>query len=542
VALALVFATSAQAATGVDVFNNGYNPTPVAVAPGDTVQWTWSGQNHSVTSDGGSAESYSSGIRSSGGSSFSHTFNTPGSFTYHCVVHSSMHGTVNVTVITGRVVADSDASNSVTAADDGLDAVTVELHDAGNPADPPVDTTTTDANGRYSFPNPAPGSYTVHVPDQPGFDHGTDVAAFQVTSTNSNDGKDVLFKGIGTVSGTVWNDLNGNGAHDSPEAGKGGATVSLNGKRSTISASDGTYSFANAVPGAGTVSVTAPSGFSVAGNASRPIDLHSPDFQALDQDFFVVQQASGSISGSVREDLNGSGTLDAGEGGVGGVVIGLDTNGDQAADTTATTNGEGAYSFGNLTSRNYRVILSVPDGYQNTGPAAIEIGVAAGQDSSLPPFLIRKPPPAATADATKATGGDDLLNGTAKGDKISGLGGDDVIFGLGGNDLLDGGAGNDKIDGGKGNDTLKGGAGNDSLTGGDGNDVLVGGAGKDKLNGGRGSDKLTGNGGKDSLVGGPGNDSINAKDGVAETVKCGPGRDKVKADRKDKLSGCEKRT
>ena len=76
------------------------------------------------------------------------------------------------------------------------------------------------------------------------------------------------------------------------------------------------------------------------------------------------------------------------------------------------------------------------------------------------------------------------------------------------------------------------------LTGGDGNDILIGGPGKDKLNGARATTPLPERG-KDSLVGGPGSDTINAKDGVSELVKCGPGRDKVKADKKDRLSGCE---
>jgi hypothetical protein len=47
--------------------------------------------------------------------------------------------------------------------------------------------------------------------------------------------------------------------------------------------------------------------------------------------------------------------------------------------------------------------------------------------------------------------------------------------------------------------------------------------------------------GKDKLNGGPGNDTITSKDGIAESVNCGSGRDKVKADKKDKLKGCESR-
>jgi Ca2+-binding RTX toxin-like protein len=251
----------------------------------------------------------------------------------------------------------------------------------------------------------------------------------------------------------------------------------------------------------------------------------------------------GSISGSVHEDPNGNGVLDPDERPLGGVIVGYDTNGDQELDVTTATADDGTYTFRNLEPRTYKIVLVVPDGYENTGPGAIEYDLSPGQNVTLSSFLIRGGGSTVDidfdTDSTKPTGGDDLLTGTLGADTIFGLGGDDVILGLRGNDALDGGAGNDNLDGGKGRDKLKGQAGNDSLTGGDGDDVLIGGPGRDKLNGGKGNDKLTGNGGKDSLVGGPGNDTINSRDGVAELVKCGPGKDRVKADKKDRLSGCE---
>jgi Ca2+-binding RTX toxin-like protein len=256
--------------------------------------------------------------------------------------------------------------------------------------------------------------------------------------------------------------------------------------------------------------------------------------------------AAGSITGSVRDDPNGNAAIDDGEAVLPGVTVGFDTNGDQALDVTTTTASDGTYSFQNLAPRTYKVVLVVPDGYDSTGPAAIEIDVKDGINSDLPPFFLRQSGPdldvELVTDSTKPTGGDDLLNGTDGPDTIFGLGGNDVLLGMGGNDLLDGGAGDDNLDGAAGKDKLKGQKGDDTLTGGDGNDILIGGPGKDKLNGGRGNDTLTGNAGKDSLVGGPGSDKINSRDGVTELVRCGPGKDTVRADKKDRLSGCEKRT
>jgi Ca2+-binding RTX toxin-like protein len=253
--------------------------------------------------------------------------------------------------------------------------------------------------------------------------------------------------------------------------------------------------------------------------------------------------AAGSITGSVRDDPNGNGAIDDGEGPLPGATVGFDTNGDQSLDVTATTGNDGRYSFEGLAPGTYKVVIVVPDGYDNTGPGAIEIEVKDGVNSDLPPFFLRQSAPDINVDlvtdANTPTGGDDLLTGSGGPDTMFGLGGNDVMFGLGGNDLMDGGAGDDNLDGGKGRDKLKGQKGDDSLTGGPGNDILIGGPGKDKLNGGAGNDTLIGNGGKDSLVGGPGNDTINSRDGVAELVKCGSGKDRVKADKKDRLSGCE---
>jgi Ca2+-binding RTX toxin-like protein len=125
----------------------------------------------------------------------------------------------------------------------------------------------------------------------------------------------------------------------------------------------------------------------------------------------------------------------------------------------------------------------------------------------------------------------ETLNGTKAGDTICGLGGNDILNGLQGNDVIRGGTGNDSLSGSEGNDSLKGEAGSDKLQGGLGND---------KLDGGTGNDKLSGGPGKNSYSGGAGNDTINSANGKAETVKCGSGKDSAKADRRDKLSGCEK--
>ena len=70
---------------------------------------------------------------------------------------------------------------------------------------------------------------------------------------------------------------------------------------------------------------------------------------------------------------------------------------------------------------------------------------------------------------------------------------------------------------------------------------LSGGRGDDQIDGGGGNDRLDGGPGIDRFNAGPGNDFVSARDHHRESVNCGRGRDRVRADRNDKLVGCEKR-
>jgi hypothetical protein len=89
-------------------------------------------------------------------------------------------------------------------------------------------------------------------------------------------------------------------------------------------------------------------------------------------------------------------------------------------------------------------------------------------------------------------------------------------------------------------DVLVGGGGPDLLTGRGGNDVLRGLAGADRLDGGAGGDLLAGGSGPDRIAGGLGDDLVRARDGRRDAVVCGPGRDRVVADRADQVgASCE---
>jgi dienelactone hydrolase len=92
----------------------------------------------------------------------------------------------------------------------------------------------------------------------------------------------------------------------------------------------------------------------------------------------------------------------------------------------------------------------------------------------------------------------------------------------------------------RGRDRLVGSSEGDSLRGRGGRDVLRGRGGRDCLSGGKGADRLNGGDDGDDLKGGPGGDRLDARDGDADSVRCGPGRDRAKVDARDRVRGCER--
>ena len=73
-----------------------FTPATITVAAGTTIKWTnKDGVAHTVTNDSGSTETFDSGSMAEG-ATFTHTFNTSGSFSYHCTYHAGMKATVVV--------------------------------------------------------------------------------------------------------------------------------------------------------------------------------------------------------------------------------------------------------------------------------------------------------------------------------------------------------------------------------------------------------------------------------------------------------------
>jgi plastocyanin len=91
----LVLAPTAALAASVSITDFQFTPATVTIQAGQSVTWTnnsAAGTPHTSTSDNGA---WDSGTINAG-SSYTHTFATAGTFTYHCSFHPQMHGTVIV--------------------------------------------------------------------------------------------------------------------------------------------------------------------------------------------------------------------------------------------------------------------------------------------------------------------------------------------------------------------------------------------------------------------------------------------------------------
>ena len=73
--------------------SSAYAPNPVTIAVGGSVTWTNNDSvTHTSTANNGA---FSSGAIAPGGQ-YTTTFNTAGSYAYHCTIHPGMVGTVTV--------------------------------------------------------------------------------------------------------------------------------------------------------------------------------------------------------------------------------------------------------------------------------------------------------------------------------------------------------------------------------------------------------------------------------------------------------------
>jgi hypothetical protein len=310
------------------------------------------------------------------------------------------------------VYNDTNGNSIQDTGEPGINGVTVNLAGAGpdgvfGTPDDITRTTTTDTNGRYSFPGLPAGSYRVSANNPAGLTPTqTQPNAVGLAAGQNIDTLDFGFTGQqGSIGDTVYNDTNGNNTQDTGETGISGVTVNLVGAgpdgqfgtaddltRTTTTNGNGIYSFPGLAAGNYRVTVNNPAGLTATQTQPNAIALgNNQNINTVD--FGFTRQSSGvsSIGDIVFNDTNGNGVQDQGEPGISGVTINLrDSSGNIVA--TTTTNSSGNYSFPNLPPGNYTV--SVPNPPAGFTPTLVPspISLQPGQNVDTADFGFTQQP------------------------------------------------------------------------------------------------------------------------------------------------------
>ncbi len=312
-------------------------------------------------------------------------------------------GQVNIlkSSISGRVFKDLNDNGISDGAESGIAGVGLQLAGTDSYANAVLLTTTTDGNGNYIFDN-LPVSdgngYTITETTQPAgmFDGQESVAGVAIAGSK---GTDVL-SGIivlsnvalsdyqfgelpaATLSGEVWYDANNDGTRDANETQNiASVSLTLSGiddlgqpvNQTTTTTNAGSYQFTSLRPSdvnGYQLTETQPSGYlpglAVIGNGLNQNGiadnvLSSSGFGNVistlvvfaDDDgsgFDFAELLSGSVSGSVFNDLNNNGVIESGETRIPGVTLtlsGMDYRGN-IISVVANTDGHGDYLLDNL--------------------------------------------------------------------------------------------------------------------------------------------------------------------------------------------------
>ena len=291
-------------------------------------------------------------------------------------------GYIKKHAISGNVYLDQNRDKTKNTGDFDLSGVTVKLLDKDGNV---VGTTTTDADGKYSFTGLNDGTYTVQVDktgpladkEQTEDPSGkTDSRSQAITFTRTD--PDVTNVNFGyaedyTVSGTVYYDKDRSETLNNSEPGFDGITVNLLGEdgqvvATTTTKADGTYSFSKLPAGKYTVKVEPsdllkkleqtedPDG--TKDHTSGVVQVNHDNPSVKNVNFGYI--ANNSINGTIYRDGDRDGKKGDTEGRYSGVTVQLlDKDGKVIA--TTTTDKDGKYSFEHLPDGTYSVKV-VKDG------------------------------------------------------------------------------------------------------------------------------------------------------------------------------------
>ncbi len=320
----------------------------------------------------------------------------------------------NLASISGVVFSDANSNGKKDSGEVGIAGVTL-YNDANNNSklDSGERTTTSDSSGNYLFSGLSAGSYKIRQILPSGYTQVSPTNNYGQTITLSANqtvtGKNFAdhSSGVtppstgGSISGTVFNDLDGDGVKDSNEIGVGNITIYNDannnskldaGEITTVTSSTGAYMLANLAAGSYKIREILQSGWSQttpANNYGWTISLASNQ-QLTGKNFGTKESGvtppltSGSISGFVFNDNNKNGAFDAGDVRTSGKTVFLDANNNGKLDSgekSVVSDANGNWSFGGLSAGTYHVRRAFPSGYTYS-TTLIDLTLNAGDNDT----------------------------------------------------------------------------------------------------------------------------------------------------------------
>jgi uncharacterized repeat protein (TIGR01451 family) len=322
--------------------------------------------------------------------------------------------------IGNQVFLDANGDGNLDTGEPGIANVTVALLDASGDI---IATTRTDANGVYTFTGLVDGTYTIWVNDTDNVlgelvqnskpnnsvDGGQLCSACDGKNTVTLSGSGNLYQdfgyappdhvdGDGLIGDFIFLDANGDDSYDPGEPGLEGVTVTLTNSdgntKTTTTDENGYYSFGNLPAGTYTVTVSVPSGLT---NSVDPYG--SDDGQSvvtigaggvnLDQDFGYKAPTPNTISGTIWEDTDADGTLEAvteTNRFAGVTVVMYDGDGNVVA--TTETDSSGNYSFTGLPDGTYTVDVTDEDNVLNGYWHSTGSSPGSDNNSQVAPYTV----------------------------------------------------------------------------------------------------------------------------------------------------------
>jgi len=255
-----------------------------------------------------------------------------------------------------------------------------------------------DSSGLYTITGASRGSFTVREVQQADWIPTAPASgARALTLRNGQVQTGVDFgnrpRQESTISGTVYADTNQNGTRDAGERGLAGITVYLDlnnngsldaGEPQTVTSADlfftpavneaGFYSFTHLAAGTYHVREIVPVDQSSTPTAQRLHDVTLVTTESHGGVDFGNQFRPNEIHGVNFNDVNKNHLRDAGEPGIGGVTVFIDSNRDnilEPGEPSTITAADGSYSFTNLTPGAYVVRQVHGSGYEASYPGTV---------------------------------------------------------------------------------------------------------------------------------------------------------------------------